>query len=165
MYLIIVQNKWSEELHKKKSIEVFKDFSLLTLDVMLQTAFSYKSHCQSEELVILSTVAICVCVCIILCVSVYVCTYLCICVPTYVHTYVCTVCVYVHMYCMYICVYVFMYVCVHTYVRMCACVSTCAHAYVCSYSSSWKLLGNYGFKKMYVRTYVHVHAMHVCINL
>ena len=93
MYLIIVQNKWSEELHKEKSIEVFKDFSLLTLDVMLQTAFSYKSHCQSEELVILCTVTI------------YVCVRMCMCVCTYVPM---CACVYVTMYIrmpMYVCVY------------------------------------------------------------
>jgi cytochrome P450 family 4 subfamily B polypeptide 1 len=42
--------KWEKNLeHKKTSTDVLKDFSLLTLDVMLQTAFSYKSHCQSEE--------------------------------------------------------------------------------------------------------------------
>ena len=42
--------KWEKNLeHKKTSTDVLKDFSLLTLDVMLQTAFSYKSHCQSEK--------------------------------------------------------------------------------------------------------------------
>ena len=83
--------------------------------------------------------------------------YLCMNVLAYVRTYVC---VYVHMYCMYcvyVCVYMCMcFLCVHTYV----CVHVYLHVHIrMSYSGSWKLLGNYGFKKMYVR------AMHVCINL
>ena len=101
MYLIIIQNKWSEELHKEKSIEVFKDFSLLTLDVMLQTAFSYKSHCQSEELVILCTVAIYMCVCVCVYIRMYQCVHVCVCDHVHTYAYVC-LCVYVYLICVYV---------------------------------------------------------------
>jgi cytochrome P450 len=41
-------HKWQARALNGESIEVFGDISLLTLDIILQTAFGYKSHCQSE---------------------------------------------------------------------------------------------------------------------
>lgn len=42
------QDKWEKHADTDKAIDISEDMSLLTLDTILQCAFSYKSNCQTD---------------------------------------------------------------------------------------------------------------------
>jgi hypothetical protein len=91
------------------------------------------SNCRkiSITLTVISTVHLCVWVCVF--VFVCVCVYVCFCVYVYVCVYVCVsvcmcVCVCV---CVYVCFCVYVYACVYVCVSVCMCVCVCVCVHVC----------------------------------
>uniref|UniRef100_A0A8C6NCP1 Uncharacterized protein n=1 Tax=Melopsittacus undulatus TaxID=13146 RepID=A0A8C6NCP1_MELUD len=45
----VMLDKWEKKNTKRKSVELFQDISLMTLDTILKCAFSYNANCQTER--------------------------------------------------------------------------------------------------------------------
>ncbi|NWW50648.1 CP4B1 protein, partial [Pedionomus torquatus] len=45
----VMLDKWEKRITERKSVELFQDVSLMTLDSILKCAFSYNSNCQTES--------------------------------------------------------------------------------------------------------------------
>ncbi|NXQ56872.1 CP4B1 protein, partial [Anthoscopus minutus] len=45
----VMLDKWDKKITEKKSVELFQDVSLMTLDSIMKCAFSYNSDCQTQS--------------------------------------------------------------------------------------------------------------------
>ncbi|NXN85146.1 CP4B1 protein, partial [Bombycilla garrulus] len=45
----VMLDKWDKRITEKKSVELFEDVSLMTLDTLMKCAFSFKSNCQTQS--------------------------------------------------------------------------------------------------------------------
>ncbi|XP_071606311.1 cytochrome P450 4A25-like isoform X1 [Heliangelus exortis] len=45
----VMLDKWEKKISQRKSVEIFKDVSLMALDSIMKCAFSYNANCQTES--------------------------------------------------------------------------------------------------------------------
>uniref|UniRef100_A0A672TYU8 CP4B1 protein n=1 Tax=Strigops habroptila TaxID=2489341 RepID=A0A672TYU8_STRHB len=45
----VMLDKWEKKIAERKSVELFQDVSLMTLDSIMKCAFSYNANCQTES--------------------------------------------------------------------------------------------------------------------
>ncbi|XP_058699231.1 cytochrome P450 4B1-like [Poecile atricapillus] len=45
----VMLDKWDKKIMERKSVELFQDVSLMTLDIIMKCAFSYNSNCQTQS--------------------------------------------------------------------------------------------------------------------
>ncbi|XP_014794515.1 PREDICTED: cytochrome P450 4B1-like [Calidris pugnax] len=45
----VMLDKWEKKITERKSVELFQDVSLMTLDSIMKCAFSYNTNCQTES--------------------------------------------------------------------------------------------------------------------
>ncbi|NXN29138.1 CP4B1 protein, partial [Nycticryphes semicollaris] len=45
----VMLDKWEKKITERKSVELFQDVSLMTLDSIMKCAFSYNANCQTES--------------------------------------------------------------------------------------------------------------------